>query len=346
MRMVRVALRILVVQMLGLALVAGALAGGATPASSQPQKRKIVFAMPVAPPNVVHTPVELAKELGFMDKFNIDLDIKDFEGSTRGLTAAIAGGVDVGYLNCEEAYGNGVPLAGFYDTAPKLPVMMIARDSIKTLKDLKGKKVGLSSAPGGFIDRMNRAALAAAGLAPEDVVVVPTTTAGRVAALISGQTDTAVFHYEQVSKVLRTVRGFHVILDLYQALPNYDYHMMCGMRQWVQRHRDAVVDMVAATMLALRYAYSHRAETVRPLMKITGAEEPDVGYAYAKLTTSCVWSRNTGLDLKRVNSYVDYVNGFGDIKRKYPAEELVDPSIANEALQKAGGPVSVPAGCF
>ena len=332
-------MRWLVVPILGLALVTGAFAG-------TPPPRKMVFAMPVAPPNVVHTPVALAKALGFMDKFNIDLDIKNFEGSTRGLTAAITGGVDVGYINCEEAYGNGVPLVGFYDTAPKLPVMMIARDSIKTLKDLRGKKVGLSSAPGGFIDRMNRAALAAAGLTPEDVVIVPTTTAGRIAAMISGQTDTAVFHYEQVSKVLRTVRGFHVILDMYQVLPNYDYHLMCGMRQWVRRHRDAVVDMVAATMLALRYAYTHRAETVRPLIGITGADEPDVGYAYAKLTTNCVWSRNTGIDPKRLNWYVDYVYGFGDIKRKYPAEEMLDTSIADEALTKAGGPVDVPAGCF
>ncbi|HLW61365.1 MAG TPA: ABC transporter substrate-binding protein [bacterium] len=176
--------------LLGAALLSGVL----VPASSQPQKRKIIFSMPVAPPNVVHTPVELAKQLGYMDKFGIDLDVKDFEGSTRGLTAAIAGGVNIGYINCEEAYGNGVPLVGFYDTAAKLPVMMIARDSIKTIKDLKGKKVGLSSPPGGFIDRMNRAALAAAGLKVEDVTVVPTTTAGRVAALVSGQTDTAVFH--------------------------------------------------------------------------------------------------------------------------------------------------------
>jgi len=329
----------LVVVALGLALVAGA-------ASSQPQKRKIVFAMPVVPPNVVHTPVELAKELGFMDKFNIDMDVKDFEGSTRGLTAAIAGGVDVGYINCEEAYGNGVPLVGFYDTAPKLPVVLLARDSIKTIKDLKGKKLNLSSAPGGFVDRMNRAALATAGLKPEDATMVPSTTAGRVPSLLSGTADAAIFHYEQASKVLRSVRGFHVILDMLQALPEYDYHLMCGMRQWVQQHRDAAVDMVAATIQALRYAYTHRAETVRALVKITGADEPDVGYAYAKLTTNCVWSRNTGIDLKRLNRYVDYVYGYGDIKTKYKADDMVDTGIAGEALKKAGGSINVPAGCF
>jgi NitT/TauT family transport system substrate-binding protein len=346
MRPVRLIPRGGVVLLVGLALIAGALSRAPAPASSQPQKRKIIFAMPVAPPNVVHTPVELARDLGFMDKFNIDLDVKDFEGSTRGLTAAIAGGVNVGYINCEEAYGNGVPLLGFYDTAAKLPVVLVARDSIKMVKDLKGKKLNLSSAPGGFVDRMNRAALASAGLKPEDVTMVPSTTAGRVPSLLSGAADAAIFHYEQASKVLRSVRGFHVILDMYQALPQYDYHLMCGMRQWVQQHRDAVVDMVAATILALRYVYTHRAETVRALVKITGAEEPDVGYAYAKITTNCVWSRNTGLDLKRLNWYVDYVFGSGDIKTKFKADDMVDVTIAQDALKKAGGPINVPEGCL
>ncbi len=338
--------RTLVSLALGLAAATGVLFEAPHPASSQPQKRKIVFAMPVAPPNVVHTPVALAKELGFMDNANIDLDIKNFEGSTRGLTAAIAGGVNVGYINCEEAYGNGVPLIGFYDTAAKLPVVLLARDSIKTIQDLKGKKINLSSAPGGFVDRMNRAALATAGLKPDDVTMVPSTTAGRVPSLLTGTADAAIFHYEQASKVLRSVRGFHVLLDMYQALPQYDYHLMCGMRPWVQQHRDAVVDMVAATIQALRYVYTHRAETVRTLVSFTGAEEPDVGYAYAKLTTGCVWSRNTGIDMKRLNWYVDYVYGFGDIKTKYRAEEMVDLSIASDALKKAGGPIPVPSGCL
>lgn len=338
--------RTLVALALGLAIASGSLMQTPQPASSQAQKRRIVFAMPVAPPNVVHTPVALAKALGFMDKANIDLDIKDFEGSTRGLTAAIAGGVDVGYINCEEAYGNGVPLVGFYDTAAKLPVVLLARDSIKTVQDLKGKKINLSSAPGGFVDRMNRAALATAGLKPEDVTMVPSTTAGRVPSLLTGAADAAIFHYEQASKVLRSVRGFHVLLDMYQALPLYDYHLMCGMRQWVQQHRDAVVDMVAATVQALRYVYTHRAETVRALASITGAEETDIGYAYAKLTTGCVWSRNTGIDMKRLNWYVDYAYGFGDMKTKYRAEEMVDQSIAADALKKAGGPIPVPSGCL
>lgn len=308
-------------------------------------KRKIVLGMPVAPPNVVHTPMALAKEFGLMDKFNIDLDIKNFEGSTRALTAAITGDVHVGTLDCVNAYGNGVPLVGFWGGAPKLPVVLLARDPIRDIKDLKGKKIGMSSAPGGFIDRMNRAVLAAASIKPEEVTIIQTTTAGRVPSLVSGQTDTAIFHYEQVSRILRNLQGVRVIYDLQNALPDYQYHVYCGMRPFVVANREAIIDMVAASILAVRQAHVNRTETVKALAKITGAEEMDAGYAYAKIITGCVWSRNIGLDAKRINWTIDYAYAGGEMKAKYPAGELLNEGIANEALRRAGGPVPVPAGC-
>lgn len=320
--------------------------------SSNPQfpapgpKRKIVLGMPVIPPNVVHTPMALAKELGLMDKFNIDLEIMNFEGSTRALTAAIVGAVHVGTLDCLQAFGNGVPLVGLWGGAPKLGVAMVVRDSIKDVKDLKGKKIGMSSAPGGFIDRMNRAVLASAGLRPEDVTIVQTTTAGRVPALLSGMTDTAIFHYEQTSMVLRTISGYRVLYDLQNALPNYQYHIYCGTRTFVLQNREAVTDMVAASILAVRHAYKNRADTVKALARITGAEEMDAGYACAKIITGCVWAQNLGLDRGRLSWSIDYGVANGEMRNKYRPEELLNMGIANEALKRAGGPIQVPAGCF
>jgi ABC-type nitrate/sulfonate/bicarbonate transport system substrate-binding protein len=306
---------------------------------------KVVFGQPTAPPNVVHAPVELAKAFGFMDKFNVDLAVSDFDGSTRALTAAVAGGVNVGLIDCQVAYGNGVPVAAFYAPAPRTDFTLVARDSIKTLQDLKGHKMGLSGAPGGIIDRMNRAILAAAGLRPGDVAMVATTTAGRVPALVTGQSDTAIFHYEQASKVLRTQRGFHVLYDLYKALPDYEYNMYCGLRPWVEAHREAVVDMTAATILAVRYAYAHRAETVKALTEITHEDPEDVAYAYGKIITGCIWARNLGLDLRRINWTTQFEHQSGNLRNVYDGGRLLDMGIANEALAKAGGPVPVPAGC-
>jgi len=308
-------------------------------------RETIVFGQPVAPPNVVHAPVELAKAFGFMDKFNVDLRTLDFDGSTRALTAAIAGGVNVGIIDCQVAAGNGVPIVGFYGPAPRTDFVLVARDSIATLGDLKGKKMGLSSPPGGIIDRFNRAILASAGVRPDDVAMVPTTTAGRVPALLTGQSDTALFHYEQASQVLRTQRGFHVLYDLYKALPDYEYNMYCGLRPWVEAHRDAIANMTAATILAVRYAYTHRPETIKALTDITHADADDVAYAYSKIVTGCVWARNLGLDPKRLNWTTQWEHQAGNLRTVYDAQQILDLGIANAALAKAGGAVSVPEGC-
>ena len=319
---------------------------GAAPQFPPPGPRaKIIFGQPTAPPNVVHAPVELAKAFGFMDKFNVDLNTLDFDGSTRALTAAVAGGVNVGLIDCQVAYGNGVPIVAFYAPAPRMDFVLLARDNIKTLQDLKGRKMGLSSAPGGIIDRLNRAILQTAGLKPEDVAIVQTTPAGRVAALLTGQNDTSIFHYEQASKVLRTQRGFHVLYDLYKALPDYEYNMYCGLRPWVQAHRDTVVNMTAATILAVRYAYTHRAETIKALTEITHADTEDVAYAYGRIITSCIWARNLGLDPKRLNWTVQFEHQGGNLRNVYDARQILDMGIANEALAKAGGAVPVPEGC-
>jgi sulfonate transport system substrate-binding protein len=309
-------------------------------------KQKIVFAMPVVPPLAVHSPVLLAREFGYLDKFNVELEQVNFEGSTRALTAAVAGRVDIGYIDCLQAYGNGVPVTVFYGPAPKLAVVLVARDTIGSIKELKGKKLGLSSAPGGFIDRMNQAVLAAAGIKPDEVTVVQTTSAGRVPALISGQTDTAVFHYEHTSKVLREQKGFHAIYDLYEALPKYHYHTLCARKEWLAKNREAVINLTAATILAIRHAYANKADTVKALVKITEQAEPDAAYAYDKLIGGCVWARNLGLDMGLLNWSLDYEYKRGDMKRLYNAQEVVDTSVANEALKRAGGAIDVPKGCF
>ncbi len=71
----------------------------------------------------------------------------------------------------------------------------------------------------------------------------------------------------------------------------------------------------------------------------------DAGYAYARIVSSCVWARNLGLDLKRLNWTIDFSYAGGEMRNKYNAAALLDMGIANEALKRAGGPVPVPAGC-
>ena len=58
-------------------------------------KRKVVFGVPVTPPNVVHLPPYIAKDMGFFDELNIDVELVTFEGGTQTLRGSVAGGLDI-----------------------------------------------------------------------------------------------------------------------------------------------------------------------------------------------------------------------------------------------------------
>ena len=78
---------------------------------------------------------------------------------------------------------------------PKLEASMIVNKDIKTMADLKGKRIGIQE-PGGFADVLARGVLRAAKIDPKDVNFVSIATED-VPALVANQVDTAILHVEQ-----------------------------------------------------------------------------------------------------------------------------------------------------
>ena len=77
-----------------LLIAAISLAFGLYTADAQ-TKRKVVFGVPVTPPNVVHLPPYIAKEMGYFNDVNIDVELVTFEGGTQTLRGSVAGGLDI-----------------------------------------------------------------------------------------------------------------------------------------------------------------------------------------------------------------------------------------------------------
>ena len=145
-------------------------------------KRKVVFGVPVTPPNVVHIPPYVAKEMGFFGENNIDVELVTFEGGTQTLRGSVAGGLDITGTSSDPAIiaaarGAGTKVLGTY--SHKLSQSMLVQGDIKSCKDLKGRKIGIQEV-GAFNEVMSRAVLATCGLTPKDVQYVPVSTKGRV----------------------------------------------------------------------------------------------------------------------------------------------------------------------
>jgi ABC-type nitrate/sulfonate/bicarbonate transport system permease component len=62
-----------------------------------------------------------------------------------------------------------------------------------------------------------------AGLTPSSVAYVPVSSDGYIGALVQGSIQSAILQQEQVTNVLQRDHSLHVLVNLYQALPDYFY---------------------------------------------------------------------------------------------------------------------------
>ncbi len=145
------------------------------------EMRKIKIGVSVAPPNVVHTPVYVARDLGIFKSRCIDAEIVEFEGgSSAANLAAVTQGQAVATINAT-AISQGLKAKQFWGMAPRLPHAYMVSEEIKTAADLKGKRLSATGGGvGGFNWVMGREVLKTAGLKVDDVQFISQATAGRL----------------------------------------------------------------------------------------------------------------------------------------------------------------------
>lgn len=146
--------------------------------------------------NPDHAPIVVAKELGLFEKAGLDVELilPADPSSVPRLIAAGQADIGVHYQpNLYLDHAAGLPLVriGTLVETPLNTVTVLDDGPIRSLADLKGKKIGFSVS--GFEDAMLGRMLASAGLKKEDVELVnvnfalsPSLIAGKVDATIGG----------------------------------------------------------------------------------------------------------------------------------------------------------------
>jgi ABC-type nitrate/sulfonate/bicarbonate transport system substrate-binding protein len=328
-----------------LSLFAGALViADDAAAQSCATMRKINIGVSVAPPNVVHTSPYVAKELGFFAKRCIEPTIIQFEGgqSATANAAAVQGSAIVSVSDV--AVGRGMKVQQFWGLAPRMPQAYMVSPDIKTAADLKGRKLSATGGGvGGFNWRMGRAVLKTAGLTVEDAQFIASATAGRLPGLVAGQVDGVALHPEDVYLAKNQKPTLNLLVQLADLMPDYMFNAYGASLDWIARDRALLRDTAAAMIEANRTMYNDKAKVVPIIEQATGKPQDAVEYAIDVLTRNCVWSVNTGFDRKRTQWSIDNSAENGDIdKDKKPApEQVVNFALAKEAVEAAGGPVTI-----
>lgn len=313
----------------------------ALPQAQAQTKRKVVFGVPVTPPNVVHIPPYVAKDMGFFGEYGIEVELVTFEGGTQTLRGSVAGGLDITGTSADPAIvgaarGAGTKVIGTY--SHKLSQSMLVQGDIKSCKELKGRKIGIQEV-GAFSEVLSRAVLASCGLTPKDVQYIFVSTKGRVAGLLTGQIDTAILHVDQALVAKNKKPDLNILVNLWEPLPKWLYAAYIVPEKLISENRQLYVDIMSALIKANRFIYNNKAKTAEIAVKYTKADPEVVSQTYDILANAGAWPVNDGLPRDMIEWTINRQVEVGSIKaaEKPTYEKLVDPSVIQAALTKVGG---------
>lgn len=227
-------------------------------------------------------PVPIAKEAGLFSKHGLDVEMIRVTPGNLAVPKLLSGEIQL-FL------GNGDPVvkATVKDGA-KLAVIaslgednfrLVARSAIRTVEDLKGKRVGVSN-PGSSADRIARAALKAVKLDPDrDVTLIATglnESRARLEQVVSGDIDATIVDLENVKALGDRGAAITSLAELEQLGIFVSGADLSATRDLIESRRDTVKRFLSAVVEAIALA-KQDPETVRRAYRQYGnVTEPQV----------------------------------------------------------------------
>ena len=227
-----------------------------------------------------YLPTVLAKQLGEFEKAGLAVDLVDLKGGSDALKAVLGGSADVvsGYFDhCVNLAAKKQELQSFvvYDRYPGevLVVSPTHTAEIKSIKDLAGKKVGVS-APGSSTDFFLKFLLKKNGIDPASVAVIGVGLgATAVAAMEQGQIDAAVMLDPSVTVLQGSHPDLRILSDTRTEKDTlavfggeYPGGALYSTAAWVASHEKEAQALTNAILNTLNWIHTHSAEDIMEKM--------------------------------------------------------------------------------
>jgi NitT/TauT family transport system substrate-binding protein len=227
-----------------------------------------------------YLPTVLAKQLGEFDKAGLAVELVDLKGGSDALKAVLGGSADVvsGYFDhCVNLAAKKQELVSFvvYDRYPGLVLVVSPSHNgeIKSIKDLAGKKVGVS-APGSSTDFFLKYLLKKNGIDPASVSVIGAGLgATAVAAMEQGQIDAAVMLDPSVTVLQGSHPDLQILSDTRTQKDTlgvfggeYPGGALYSTAAWVGSHEKEVQALTGAMLNTLAWIHAHSPEDIMARM--------------------------------------------------------------------------------
>lgn len=248
-------------------------------------------------------------------------ELDSFEGDPSGAIVAAARGAEVKIIGCHW---------------PGLPHGIFVRKDINSVKELAGKTIAIS-APGGLPDVLARAMLEKEGISPSQVKFANLGGSNdRFKALAAHVADAAVLSDEYVP--IAAKQGAKLLLAGSKILPDYMRLCIMSSPKVLSTKHDEAVRFLAAEMTALRYALSHRDETLKLTSEASGEKpgDPRPAYVFDQAANKHVVDPTMAIPLNKLGFMQNLLITTRRIQKPMDLTKLVDDSIRAQAFKLVG----------
>lgn len=214
----------------------------------------------------------IAREKGYFAKHDLDVEPKLFTAGRLTLDAVMAGAADMG-ATAETPMTAAVmaqrPIAVVARMAKATPTTLVNADAgIRTLQDLKGKKLGVSIGSGSEVYLFN--VLAKAGLKPSDATYVNLRPEDMPGALANGSVDAINTWQPNIANAEKLLGAKAKVLDT-AGIYNETWDLVM-MQDYLATHGNAATAMIQALLDAEAFIRDNHAETVDILSRVVGVD--------------------------------------------------------------------------
>ena len=270
----------------------------------------------------VFTFLEIGQDAKIWDQVGLKLDIASFRGDAQVQQGMTAGSLDFG-LGSGPAMGyhaKGVPalaVAVMYG-APS-DMAMVVGPNVKSIADLKGKKVGVTTA-GSLTDWLVHETARRQGWGPDGIVSAPMgAMETRVAAMQAGEIAGTVqdigigFQLEEAGKG-------KVLTTFGPSAPKFITHAIFARDELVASKPDTVKKFLVGWFRTVAYAKSHRKEAIASSQRVLKETDGVMG----KLYDTCMpgMSTNGAFDPAAVEVVRHSLKDLGIMDTEPPAKDM------------------------
>jgi NitT/TauT family transport system substrate-binding protein len=248
-------------------------------------------------------------------------ELDSYEGGVQGAIAADVRGADVKIIGCHW---------------PLVPHGLMVKAGVGTIQDLKGKTIAVSS-PGSFPDMFARVALARFNLSVSDVMLASVGgDRDRYTALVGGVVDAAVVSNEYLP--LPSSKNFKMLLSGNDAGPDFLRICMFSTARTLAARRDDAVRYLTAQSKALRYALSHRDETLALAREAEDIkpDDPRPAFVFDDAVKTGAIAPDLPIPMDKIAWMRDQLVALGQIPTAGDLSKMVDTAIRTEAMKRVG----------